>query len=1292
MPGQGRPSHITYAQVEAAALKIAADGGRPTLRSVRDLLGTGSLAVIGRHLARWESQRARSVASNPFSVGAADVEALTPSDFAALINHLVRLEVRQHGIQAIPDTTARNNDADGGIDGMIAWSDGPARTPRLPAQTVIWQSKSGRRLGPSDLVREIMRRDGSAIKTRVHDVLAAGGAYIVYSAIDMTADQKLARVHAMVAAARPHLVGIEPKIYIMAADEIAAWAAQDLWCRTFLIRAAGREHTSLLATFDEWSRLPDLDNAYVWEDVTRHIADRLKTVARSAGGVFRLNGASGLGKTRLVLEALRPLATEGVGVVYFDARYHGSGLQLLSAIPDWRRLGVGGTLVVDDCEAELHQQIAQAISGSALSVITIDHHPELMGDATLWQTKSETIEQIIKGFDAQPTGPNFLRIVEYAQGWPLMAVLVLKAIRNDSVLIADLTNDQITQRLIGSSEDSVEYAVLALLGLFDHVGYREGAASEWEQLRTTFLPHISRDIFHQIVKSFERKGLITAIGRYWRVTPPPLAVRLTRRWLEDATPETLERLFSTLPDGLTESLSRRFGDVTTETSIALAAQLLASRGRFGNMAGILGSTNSTMLRSLAEVNPGAAMNTLNRVLPPLSDEQLANIDEESGRQALVWTLERLAFHAAHFKGSTRLLFALARNENASNSNNATGTLSKFFAIHGSQTEAHPNERIELLDEMLERDDFRSYELVAKALGRVLSITQNYVMVGVESQGGRPALVEWHPTIWKDIFDYVAAAVKRALTLSTRSPEASALARDVIADGMPLLVRYRRWDDLDTVVKSLAGPAWPKAVDRLKWAIRHDLHEADDADRERVNRVLQSLLPTEFAEQITLYVTNPPHDLEQLGSGTIDRSLENVERFALESIEAGRVREVFDVVSTGWSHRLPHAYGQAVAKHMNNRKGVVDAVLAAYAAAPEPRNDLALMSVVGTIGEADPDYRYSVLVRVLEDDQLVQALPAAIIWPRADSRDINLLLRAYDEGRLAAPPRPNLFMGRAYAHVDHEQVRALAVLFLDRGWYSSIVALLTFGVSAQQGFDDIFRAVILKSSFIATPMEDIHEWSLLEITKRLLKVNATFAVDVAEQMMKLAFSDKSGFTERRRVADLWPVLLSHDAVWEGFRQKYASLDRADRWRLLIATQNDSLALAKHHLAVEGRSIDDLMVFARDHLDNVPTFLAQYALMVDSETDGTLRITPLMMALLENFGDRDDVLRALEANIHSFMSVGPRANYYAIRIALVGDIPTFGNPRIDIWKDEVRRQLEVERKRALLRDEEIGQGIY
>lgn len=1292
MAKRGRPGSISYADVEGATLRLLADGKRPTLRAVREQLGgVGSLQLIQRHLATWEAERARSQASDPFSVSAADVEALAPADFAALINHLVRLEARQQDIPAVPDTTMRINDADGGIDGMLSWRHGPKRTRRLPAREFVWQSKSGKRLAPSDLVREMMRRDGAELKPRIREVLAAGGAYVVFSALDMTADQKLTRVHAMKAAARPQLEDIDPLISIVAADEIAAWAAEDLWSRTFLIRAAGREHTSLLATFDEWASQPGFDNPYVWNDVTEGIAERIRDAAKKPGSVFRLNGAPGLGKTRLVLEALRSLSEDGFGIVYFDARYTGSGLQLLSSIPDWRRLGVGGIIVVDDCELNLHNQVSKAIVGTGMSAITIDFHPELLVDATLRQTSSETINKIVQGFTPAPSVQNALRIVEYAQGWPLMAILVLKAMRNERFAIADLTNDELTQRLIGHSEDSDQYAILSLLALFDHVGCLERVQSEWEELRSTFLPTISHDAFHRIVKRFERSGLVVAIGRYWRVTPPPLALRLTRRWLDEASPEARERLFTGLPEQLTESLARRFGEVTTETSVALSAELLGSAGRFGSFDGIIGRTNAKIFRALAGVNPGAAIGALTRVFTMLTDGDLMEIDESKGRQSLVWALEAIAFHAEFFTSAALLLFDLARNENASHSNNAGGTLCKFFSVNGSQTEAPPEQRIAVLAQMLKRDDDESYRLVARALSRVLSISPNTVVLGVESQGGRPSLIEWHPTIYKDIFDYVRSSLNIALELSTRSSTAFDLARDVVADGIPLLIRYRLFDELERATAPLIGRAWPKAVDRLKWSIRHNLKEEDYEGKKRATSVLEALTPTDFSEQVKLFVSSPPHDLEYSSTGSIDRTAENIERFAAMTIEQNRVREVFDIISTGWQHRMPHAYGHAVAKLSLDKDAVVSAVLDAYRAASEPRNDLALMAVLGSVGESDPARRSAILRQMFDDKKLVQALPAAVVWPRAAPEDIDLLTQAYTEERISEQPRANLFMGRAYENVDEERIRALAEVFLSKGWRSSVIAMLTFGILDKGQYDDIFKRVILDSKFVSEEMDDIHEWSLFEITKRLVTDDCGFALAIAEQMFDLALSDDGDFGARRRVADLWPLLLAHDSVWKAFKERYSSLEYDGRWRLLIATQHDSLALAEDRLAVERRSTEDLIAFANENED-VPRLLAQYALMVDGENDGALRITPLMMALLENFGERDDVLRSIEANIHSFLSVGPRAAYYAMRVDLVNQIPSFGRARIEVWKQELRANLEAELRRASLRDEEMDKGIF
>jgi colicin import membrane protein len=48
---------VTYEEVIAAAEAIRIDGGRPTLRRVRDSLGTGSLGTIQKHLATWQEGR-----------------------------------------------------------------------------------------------------------------------------------------------------------------------------------------------------------------------------------------------------------------------------------------------------------------------------------------------------------------------------------------------------------------------------------------------------------------------------------------------------------------------------------------------------------------------------------------------------------------------------------------------------------------------------------------------------------------------------------------------------------------------------------------------------------------------------------------------------------------------------------------------------------------------------------------------------------------------------------------------------------------------------------------------------------------------------------------------------------------------------------------------------------------------------------------------------------------------------------------------------------------------------------
>lgn len=55
-----REASITYEQVAAVADMIIAEGGKPTLRAVRERLGRGSLGTVQKLLAQWQASHTRS--------------------------------------------------------------------------------------------------------------------------------------------------------------------------------------------------------------------------------------------------------------------------------------------------------------------------------------------------------------------------------------------------------------------------------------------------------------------------------------------------------------------------------------------------------------------------------------------------------------------------------------------------------------------------------------------------------------------------------------------------------------------------------------------------------------------------------------------------------------------------------------------------------------------------------------------------------------------------------------------------------------------------------------------------------------------------------------------------------------------------------------------------------------------------------------------------------------------------------------------------------------------------------
>lgn len=1280
---------ISYEQVAQAADGLLAQGETPTLRAIRTELQGGSMGTLQKHLARWKAARHRTQAATPFAVDAMDVANLSPRDFVMLINHLVRREARSASIMSSPDITVQINTADDGVDGAIRWTGGPERTTHLPSRSVVWQAKSGRLPSPSELIREVQRRDNSALKGSIAEHFRSGGSYVLLTAADMTPLQKTVRLEAMTEIIRQHLPQQTPLLSIIAGAEIAAWASEDLWARAVLIKAAGREHLPTLMTFSDWRESPHLSNPYVWCPTRSAIAQNLRQAIQTPSKLYRVDGAPGLGKTRLVMEALRPLTDQGDSIVYFNASHSNSEYELLKALASWSQAGVTGILVVDNCALTLHQEIARQLNRLPMNVVTIGDRHDSDADATLYPLDNQTIDKIVEQHPLRPPQHAAVsRIVGYAEGWPIVALAVLQAIRNGFEHISELRDDALTRRLLGDPEPDA-LRVLKLLALFDHVGYRDTVSYQWEMLRKQFTPDISHDQFFAIVRRFRRQAVVAQIGRYWRLSPSPLAIRLAREWLEDASPEAQERLFLRLDDPLLQSLAQRFSEITTPSSVELARSMLEQDGPFGNVVNVISNGSGRIFRAFADVNPDGAAAAIRRTLLHVSDSQSKELNESADHYELVFTLERLAFHATHFKTAAKGLYLLARTERPGYSNNARGTLEKLFQIQGAQTQASPAARLALLDEINNNNEV-SDRLVAGCLKAILESNPPFIRLGVESQGGRRPMDEWKPELWSEIFDYCREALRRAVDLSRHSDSSRELAKDVIAESFPTLMRFRLWDEMESAVDLIGPCSWPKAVERIKWCIRALTRDDQPAGRSRLEAILTKLMPSDLPDQVHLLITKAPHELVQRDGRHIDVSVENVQAFAKGVTSRGDAVAVLRLLSTG-THRLAHVFGQFAAEEAPDIAALVNDAVEAYKNAPDPRCDLPLLGIsVGLVNRGLQDTRADFLTRLSTDVSLIDALPTVAAVPFIDDHGARLLVQ-YAKTATAKAPRPNLFLGQSCGRLTDSTICDMTAVFRDRGWYAAAFEALLFSGRTSEAIDSALADIVIASNFIAKGgLPDIHEWSVFDAIHRIVRSgNEQFALLIAKDMMSI--SPTASYTQRARVSGLWPDLIVYPAVFSALRATYSALDRRQRWQLLIGTKYQPEGQVEHALALEALPLDLLMDFAREFPDDVPWFLAENGTLVGS-ADEELHATALVEALLENFGDRNDVLSHIEANLYSFLSVGPREPYFNQRSRLIESLPTFNLVKLASWKEDLRRSFEAERQRTQLTDAEFEHGIF
>lgn len=489
-------------------------------------------------------------------------------------------------------------------------------------------------------------------------------------------------------------------------------------------------------------------------------------------GVIRLLGLSGMGKTRLVLEAFKG-QDKNMHFLYADCNKYEEGAVFEKTKMLFEEYEES-VLVLDNCESDFLLKIMRKRSeyGAANPIIAIYYDPKEEKNSgtsqiVIHKADDDYVVRTILSRISNLSDEKRDRIAEFASGNPKMAELLVEGIR-DGKEIGDLGDNELMSRLLQTDENSKERIFLRSLSLFRYVGFKEERRSELESIikskDITSINYLDEQVLMNdcdaTIKSYQKREILETKGRLIGVRPLPLSFKLAKEWLQACTSERMLKVVNDITQMkdskvLIRSFHAQFKNLrfVDEAQQMVSMLLSQTNSPFESAEVINTEMGSQLFRTFVEVNPESVADLLYRVLEPLSTEKLKKI--EDGRRNLVWTIEKLCFDKVTFLKGAYLMMRLGVAENESWANNATADFISLFPVLLPATSADLNTRLTFLKQYVKNEEFRP--LIFKALRSALKVRDFIYMGGAESQGTKK-LENYRPKTYEEIRSYFSGCL------------------------------------------------------------------------------------------------------------------------------------------------------------------------------------------------------------------------------------------------------------------------------------------------------------------------------------------------------------------------------------------------------------------------------------------------------------------------------------------------------------------------------------------------------
>ncbi len=1236
-----------------------------------------------------------------------DIKRLDDKQLPDLLLRLLHVEAHKYEIPKSCISGSLNiKAADGGEDAHIKWIGGPDKTEWLPNRYTLFQCKATE-MSISKCKDEIVSKEKlehrvkHKLKPRVEDVFDNGGSYVLFCTDDYTVHpSELKRIKAFREAIKstgaPYYETVDIQIYD--ANKISTWVNEYVPLIVQVSNWIGKPLLNSMWTWEDWNKYPENDVEYVQDDILSDHISQLKSHFIGVKKVARIVGLSGLGKTRLALEVFRPpenlqeniesqMITDQV--VYIDAADESTGLP--GKIKQWRDQNLGGILVVDNCDLDLHQRLRKEIEhpDSRLSLLTLDYNPESSDDDNLIQLKPAS-NDVIKGIITQSYSglqeADIYRIVEFAEGFPQIAVILAKARLNEVEDMGNLNDNILMEKLLWGRRTPNDEArkVIDTCSLFTHLGFSDDMIHQVDFVAENICG-ISKDKFYGHAIRFIEHGILDRRNRFVKVVPIPLAVRLAADWWKGCHPKRAKELIiGDMPDGMVEALCDQISKLHyVHEARQLTKELCGDTGPFGQAEVLNSDKGSRLFRSLVEVNPIDTANALERAFSSWDKEQLLQV--KAGRRNLVWALQKLCFWENTFPIAARILLSFAVAENETWGNNSTNQFFQLYHYLLSGTQAPPNLRLQVIDEALASGDIDYKQIAVRALGHALHTHHFSRDCNAEIQGSRAPQEDWKPKVWQDVFDYWSNCLERLSPLASIDDELGALARNQIAGNLRGLVQYGRMDELESALKSICVENyifWPEAYKEVKNTIYFDGAKLPTDGIYKLNNWLELLEPQTFVQRWNLIISDPRIEFEtDEGETHSDRLYRLASEFAEEcSKNSQELFENLEIIFKGNQSR-GYAFGHALGKHLDQDEFFINKSLSILKDIPSEKvNSSVLCGFAYSVSPKKPKLIQDMLDSIVDDEDLYIHAINLTCSIKVQKNDLDRIIELVKKGKFNPNDLKQFAYGGTLKHLSPEDVISFCkdiISFGNEGILPALEVIFMYTFKDDKKFelcqDEIQKILEIPDIlFEFESISNMDDYYFTELVSRLLdeENNDKFAINISKIIIRTFSSEKFIVGLISSLKPILRILLSkyRNITWPIFGEALLS----DYYHMSHLFMPDNKAKYYSKGVLTELSDDFLIQWCNDNSEKAPVIVAKLVPLFVKE-DETYSFHPIAKSLIYNFGDRTDVQSAIDSNMWTFSSIDSRIPYYEKQIEAIKELKTDENPKLGIWCDKMIKKL-------------------